>query len=145
MTKNKSTIITLLLVLFCTINILKVNAMELKSIDFNNIESRECKNEISDIILDVLKHDEVSLRTKALYFTNDCLYDIIQYTKNNTVDSTVVTELVVDYTTPSNSSTGDTVIMANAKIYYNSYNKLYLFEFHVNQEGKIYGYNVWVY
>lgn len=151
MTKNKLAIINTVLwiltfsFMLYIINILKVDATELKSIDFNNIESRECKNEISDIILDILKHDEASLQTKSQYFTNDCFYDVLQYTKNNKVESTVIPELVVDYTTPSNSSTGDTVIMANTKVYYKSYNKLYLFEFHVNQDGKIYGYNIWVY
>lgn len=151
MTKNKVTIINTVLwiltfsFMIYIINILNVDATELKSIDFNTIESRECKNEISDVILDILKHDESSLQTKLQYFTNDCFYDVSQYTKNNKVESTIIPELVIDYTTPSNSSTGDTVIMANAKVQYKSYNKVYLFEFHVNQDGKIYGYNVWIY
>lgn len=151
MTKRKATILTTLIWVFAIsfmvyiVNILRVDATELKTIDFNNIETRTCRNEVSDIILDILKHDESSLNVKAQYFTNDCFAEVIEYTKENDINSSIVSELVVDYTTPSNSSTGDTVIMANTKIQYKQYNKLYMFELHVNKEGKIYGFNAWVY
>lgn len=137
-------IVTILSMVFM-ISALKVDATELKTIDFNNIDSRTCRNEISDLILDVLKQDEAYLRSKSQYFSGNTLEEIVEYSLEDSIGSKIITEFVVDYTTPSYSSTGDTVIMANTKLQYNSYNKLYLFEFHVNKEGKIYGYNVWQY
>lgn len=54
-------------------------------------------------------------------------------------------EVIIDTAVPSNNSTGDYVIFANATVVEGEYTLLYLYEFHVNANNQIYGYNVWVY
>ena len=59
----------------------------------------------------------------------------------------IISEKAIDIVTPQDSETSDTVLMCNIRLSNNEniYNKIYLFEFHINADGKIYGYNIWTY
>lgn len=107
-------------------------------------------SEITDImtkLVNSIRNKDTSyIMTHATYFDSNCYDKILKYTESNSIGGTDVKSFVVDFTYPDNSTTKDTVIMVNAKINYSEgYNKLYLFEFHVNQSGNIYGYNIWQY
>ena len=79
---------------------------------------------------------------------NSSAYDkYINFVNNNEIGGEMLGDCVADLTYPDESSTGDTVLMINSKIWYDSkeYNQLNLLEFHINKDGKIYGFNVWMY
>lgn len=92
----------------------------------------------------VLSNDKTPVNGYTNLFTSDVLTKIYGYIVNNDVSGNIQS-IVVDWVYPKYSSTGDSIIMLNAKIQNNSYNNLYLFELHINADGKIYGYNVWAY
>lgn len=153
MTKRKCNIISgivvalTLIFMVTVVNMLNVNAAEVKDIDFNDVGHRDCRNEISEIVYDIITHRTLELQNRAGDFSSSCLNSIVAYAYNNTIECNGVSELVIDSITPAQSDTGDTVLMTNVKLQYDdgAYNKLYLFEFHVNASGDIYGYNVWQY
>lgn len=110
-------------------NIEKMNIKEINSLMYNLTDS-------------YIKHNTDTIDTSV--FTDNIIGDIINYTNSNNIDGEI-RNIVVDFTYPDNSSTGDTVIMVNTKVKYSEYDKLYLFEYHINADGKIYGFNAWVY
>lgn len=134
-------LITLTLVIMCLTptfaNDIKVDNLEHTSIR----EVNELFYELTD---GIINHNSLVLANDI--FTPEVKRDLSILLVNNTIGGTI-NNVVVDFTYPENSSTGDTVIMVNSKISYEDgkYNKLYLFEYHVNADGKIYGYNMWVY
>ena len=79
------------------------------------------------------------------HFWDDLM--LIKFRKD--VDSSKKDSNMVDraiyYVNQSNSSTKDTVIVVDCKTECERGNHMYLVEFHINREGKIYGYNVWQY
>lgn len=77
-------------------------------------------------------------------FTNEALTQIQWYVTNNKISGTP-SNIVSDWVYPEYSTTGDSVLMINAKIQNENFNNLYLVELHINKDGKIYGYNVWAY
>ena len=118
----------------------------------NNIEymsTIECNKFIGTLVSSIVDNNVEFMYNNTSYFESRCYDSIKQYLLTNSIaDSNfTISDIIIDVTYPENSSTGDTVIMANTKIWYNNgqYNKVYLFEFHVNTTGDIYGFNVWVY
>ena len=134
-------LITLTLVIMCLTptfaNDIKVDNLEHTSIR----EVNELFYELTD---GIINHNSLVLANDI--FTPEVKRDLSILLVNNTIGGTI-NNVVVDFTYPENSSTGDTVIMVNSKISYEDgkYNKLYLFEYHVNADGKINGYKMWVY
>lgn len=110
-------------------NIEKMNIKEINSLMYNLTDS-------------YIEHNTDTIDTSI--FTDNIIGDIINYTNSNNIGGEI-RNIVVDFTYPDNSSTGDTVIMVNTKVKYSEYDKLYLFEYHINADGKIYGFNAWVY
>lgn len=141
-------IISLILLLCMTISI---NAKATEQYD-NNLEYKsvvDCNKFIGSLVNNIVDNNVEFMYNNTTYFESNCYDSLREYILTNSiVDSKyLISDIIVDVTYPEHSSTGDTVIMANTKIWYNDnqYNKLYLFEFHVNAAGDIYGFNVWVY
>lgn len=137
---KKSIIIILTFVLLS----IQVSASNNNIINMNKTETDKL---IVDLIYAAAEGNVNKLNDKALYFESDCFYDMYSFVSDNDIDSNSVGEIVIDFTYPDNSSTGDIVIMANTKIWHNNreYNNAHLFEFHINSNGEIYGFNFWTY
>ena len=107
----------------------------------------ECEEAMLEFLHAAVAHNKDYLFTNGSMFNVECYDEVENYIANNNINSNSFSDFVIDFTYPPNSSTGDTVIMFNVKVWYsnNSYNNLYMFEFHVNSAGDIYGFNVWVY
>lgn len=113
-----------------------------------NIEELNLKeqNIIIDGIIDgIINNNQSRIREYRDYIIADTYARLNKYSKNNKIEKGNIISNLYEITYPDNSSSGDTVIMKNITITYNKYNLMYLFEFHINKEGIIYGYNVWVY
>lgn len=131
--------------------VLKVNANNtLDIVQVENLETMS-KNDCEDIMIDLLIaiiNNDTSFMYKYIgMFTSDCYDTMYQYISSNDINSSIISNMTLDFTYPDNSSTGDSVMMLNTKVWYDnqSYNLLYLFEFHINSAGDIYGFNVWTY
>lgn len=144
------------LVIFCLVITLisapvkKTSAIDSESGDARNIEEMskaECDKLMEEFIRAVMNNDVSFVESYADIFEDGTKREIYEYIESNDIGGEGIENLVVDFTYPDNSSTGDTVIMANVKIWYDGYkyNLLYLFELHINAQGDIYGYNTWVY
>lgn len=75
-------------------------------------------------------------------FTGDC------YSKLLRLDTSFpgsVYFMVNDSVLVENSSDKDYVLISNVKVQNGDVNNIFAFEFHINQEGKIYGFNIWSY
>lgn len=140
-----------ILTLICILCRLNVYAASIADVDINNLSREKLGVIMGTLINHATTHDITSAARYKQMFTPDCYDKWIQYVESNDISGkeelAYTSEIVVDYTKPSQSSTGDTVVMVNIKEQYDNwrYNKLYLFEFHVNIDGDIYGYNVWQY
>lgn len=132
-------------------NMLIVNATNaLNVVEVENLETmtkNDCEDIMMTLLTAILNHDTGFMYQYIGLFTSDCYDSMYKYISNNNINSTIISDVTVDFTYPDNSSTGDSVIMLNTKVWYDnqSYNLLYLFEFHINSSGDIYGYNVWTY
>ena len=115
--------------------------------NFEKAEKAKTNATVIEIIKACNEHDTDWMQSHYNYFTSPCYDRLIEYVKNNDINADILTNFVIDFTYPENSTTGDTVIMANTKAWLNGNkaNVIYLFEFHVNSDGIIYGYNVWAY
>lgn len=144
-------LVTILLLTMTMFTIAKAsNSNEDNTQTNNNLETMTYvdRNEhIRNIVKAICNSDNNYILNNTYLFTEDVYDDLLKYTENNNINSNDIGDTVIDSVDVKNSDTGDYVIMANTKIWYEDqqYNKLYLFEFHVNYEGRIYGYNVWVY
>lgn len=138
---------TLMISLATNVSVNATEANETIDIDFNNTDALTCNTVIKDIVYSIISHNADNMNKYVAAFSTDTYTDITNYIANNNIEVSSLSDITVDYIYPDKSSTGDTVIMANAKAWNKeqTYNMLYLFEFHVNSVGDIYGYNVWVY
>ena len=134
-------LITLTLIIMC---LTPTFANDTKIDNLEHTSIREVNELFYELTDGIINHNSLVLANDI--FTPEVKRDLSILLVNNTIGGTI-NNVVVDFTYPENSSTGDTVIMVNSKISYEDgkYNKLYLFEYHVNADGKIYGYNMWVY
>lgn len=131
--------ITIILLVITCVSV--VNASE-NNTNIEKMNIKEINNLMYNLTDSYIKHNTDTIDTSV--FTDNIIGDIINYTNNNNIGGEI-RNIVVDFTYPDNSSTGDTVIMVNTKVKYSEYDKLYLFEYHINADGKIYGFNAWVY
>lgn len=105
----------------------------------------DCNLTINNICRAIINSNSEALLENTDYFENTAYKSVYDYINTNKIEGTC-SNIVIDTTYPNNSSTGDFVIMANCKVnVQQGYNLVYLFEFHVNKDGKIYGFNAWVY
>lgn len=111
--------------------------------EFDMTSSSRCQDQVTELIEAIITGDNTELDKFQRVIPSTILKEIKGYASNNNIDSTVFSDKSIEFINADNSSTEDTVIMANAKLYYKDYNKLYLFEFHMNESGSIYGYNIW--
>lgn len=145
MKKAKQLILILLVIIFSSLVTFKVKASEEleKPTNIEQMTVNEVNKLFYDLTDGIINHNSTKLPSGLIEQSAKTDLDILLV--NNTIGGKLE-NVVVDFTYPENSSTGDTVVMVNAKVNYdNYYTKLYLFEYHVNASGKIYGYNVWVY
>lgn len=150
--KIKASIILVLMsvVLISNTNILNIKASENQEVMNYNLETMQ-KIDRDDYIRNIFKaiynKDITYIQNNTALFTEDCYDKLIQYIETSNINSNNISDTVIDSITVENSSTGDFVIMLNTKIWYENqeYNKLYLTEFHINANGRVYGYNIWVY
>lgn len=146
MKKINNTLKLMLSILICLILTVEVKATD------NNLELMTkdlCNTHITSIVQSIQEKDISFIQNNLSMFTSSCYNKLSYFIQNNDIGGDVIQQIIIDFTYPNNSSTGDSVIMANTKIGYTqdslNYNKVYLFEFHVNKDGDIYGFNVWVY
>ena len=147
--KTRVLIIVTIVLIASQFNIVRAttNNSEQTNINLETLSEIDRKEYMNNIFKAIYNKDNTYILNNTALFTEDCYEKLLEYIENNTIDSTVIGDTVIDTITVSNSSTGDCVIMLNAKVWYDNqgYNKLYLLEFHINAKGIIYGYNIWVY
>ncbi|MBO5388940.1 MAG: hypothetical protein J6A59_12590 [Lachnospiraceae bacterium] len=124
-------------------NVYSVRAIEH---NFETLTYREQSQIILDIVTSVSQGVTDGIENSAPYMTEQVYTDLVNDSNDKVIQGSIG-QLAVDTIDIINSSTGDTVVMANIKVWSQAqtYNNLYLYEFHINKDGKIYGYNLWVY
>lgn len=139
-------IITILLVIICSNLIVKANKQDYK-FSSNNVEqlSRKEKEKLSDILADNILMNRTDLDVVSYFFEKETFDKFSNLCRKSNIEGVMI-QKAVDIVEPKDSSTGDTVIMANYKVNYSDMkNILFCMELHVNRDGKIYGYNIWAY
>lgn len=113
--------------------------------NFQNISQKDLYELMKAITQCIFDKDVDNLYQYSYMFSQQSFDKLLDYCKTNTLINTP-SNYCIDYTTPSYTSTGDTTIMVNIKAYNSdNTNTLYLFEFHINENSQIYGYQVWAY
>ena len=137
-----------LLVVTLTVCILTVNASAEWHNQSNNLEKMnrtECNSIIQSISTSIINNKAQSLSANSDYFEPQAYKSVIDFINRDSVKGSII-DYIIEFTYPDYSSTGDSVVMANYKLSIgNKHNILYLFEFHINKDGKIYGFNAWEY
>jgi hypothetical protein len=137
-----------LLVVTLTVCILTVNASAEWHNQSNNLEKMnrtECNSIIQSISTSIINNNAQSLSANSDYFEPQAYKSVIDFINRDSVKGSII-DSIIEFTYPDYSSTGDSVVMANYKLSIgNKHNILYLFEFHINKDGKIYGFNAWEY
>lgn len=151
--KKRITIIYVVVIMVLATSILYVNR--------SNVSAASSPSNIEDMQYSELQETALYLAQSVIFknesiisehrldelFTSSAYDKYIKLVKNNEIGGEMIGDCIADVTYPDESSTGDTVLMVNSKVWYNSkeYNQLNLLEFHVNKDGKIYDFNVWMY
>lgn len=125
--------------------ILNIQYVKAETNNLEQMSSQDRVDTIQTLIYGIVKNDVSQLNKVKLSVKTDIYQELIKYASEDNFYGGDIIECKVETTFPDKSSTGDTVIMANTKINYTNYTLLYLFEFHVDINGEIYGYNIWVY
>ena len=60
-------------------------------------------------------------------------------------DTANLQSIQIIYCNADSTTTKDTVVFADMKVNYGEYNLMYLVELHIDNDGYIYGHNIWVY
>ena len=142
----KKTIYSVVIALLLVVSAIEVYASDSKELPSNlEVMTQTDVDEFSRSVVEaVLSNNKSCMSNYVDCFTNESLTKVYGYIVNNNIDGSIQS-VVSDWVYPKYSATGDSVIMLNAKIQNNGYNELYLFELHINADGKVYGYNVWAY
>ena len=112
---------------------------------FSNMSQKDTNKIITGIISSIFNSDENEMYKYSMYFSSQVRDELIKYMHNNRLVNTP-SQFCIDYIQPEYASTGDIVLMANVKAYSElGENTVYLFEFHINNESQIYGYQIWAY
>lgn len=153
MSNMKKRIISVVVLIVLTVSLLYVNR--------NNVSAASSPSNLEDMQYSELQETALYLAQSVIFkneslisehrldelFTSSAYDKYINLVNNNEIGGEMIGDCIADVTYPDESSTGDTVLMINSKVWYNSkeYNQLNLLEFHINKDGKIYGFNVWMY
>ena len=115
--------------------------------DLELFSKNELDNTLLNVVNSMVHSDATYINNNQDLFTIDAYYDIIDCISKEVVQDGNIGSVSIEFTYPENSSTGDSVVMLNTKIRkHETQNQLvYMFEFHINSEGKIYGFNIWAY
>lgn len=145
MKKNITNII--LVMILCITMSFNSYASETKVSSLEQMDMTECNNFVMQLVLDILNNKTDFIENNTAYFTENEYNEFKSYANSNKIMGDKIGQLVIDTTYPNNSSTADTVIMANIKVLSDDQacNMIYLLELHINRDGKIYGHNIWVY
>ena len=105
----------------------------------------EQKEFAKDLTIAVVENSFSNIKSKTYLLDTQCYYDLTKYGFSSGIADGNISEITVDYIDAENSSTKDTVIFCNTKVWFEnkSYNLVYTFEYHINSDGYIYGYNIW--
>lgn len=146
--KRKINLILLIFIMIISLNteVKADNKIELSSTNIEQLSNKEIIDFMDLLMNTVINKNANDFIQYKEYFTEETYNDFMQYIKSNDVYGSLKTR-ALDFVNVQDSNTGDSVIMANYEIITlnSEYSLAYLYEFHVNSEGKIYGYNVWVY
>lgn len=120
-----------------------------KSYDGNDNFEESSQYKVNNMILDLVK-STVNGDTSFVYnnitmFAGDTLSQYCDAINKVKFGSNIIKKYTIEETLPANSSTGDTVIMANVTLDCGSETEAWLFEYHINLDGDIYGFNIWAY
>jgi len=100
----------------------------------------------TELTRDIFDNNAVASDVYYHSFTEDCYVDYIDFVHNNELKGDSILERSIEYVSPENSGKGDAIIMANIKVsFLNTYNMCYLFEYHIDSNGKICDYEIWQY
>jgi hypothetical protein len=112
----------------------------------NNLSYEMHREVVKQILCDILNKKPMCMEQYNKYIEEDLVDELMHDIHNNKIKGTI-NNLVVDLIDVKNSETSDIVMMANFKAYDRNDNKAtaYLMEFHIDKNGKIYGYNIWSY
>lgn len=109
------------------------------------LSDEELETAISGIVGAITTNNVNALGSASNYLTTGTLYELQQFVQESKTHGTLV-RMHIDRINQSGSSDNDIVIMATAITNITGYEYYTLYEFHVDTEqGKIYGYNIWVY
>lgn len=147
--RNKTKVYVIVAMVIITITALiltKTTSADNQHTNIEKMTKTEMSNSIMSIIESTITSNDTELLNYKDLFTEDCLEKYRRNVVNTNIITGIVSEKAIDIVTPQDSETSDTVLMCNIRLSNNNiYNKIYLFEFHINADGKIYGYNVWAY
>lgn len=148
--RNKTKVYVIVAMVIITITALILTKTANADNQPTNIEKMtktEMNNSIMSIIDSAINNNDNELLDYKDLFTEDCLEKYRRNVVNTNIITGIISEKAIDIVTPQDSETSDTVLMCNIRLSNNEniYNKIYLFEFHINADGKIYGYNIWTY
>lgn len=129
--------------LVCTaLAVSQVNAAETVNVSIEELEQAELNRLMSGILKGVASG---SIDKYEVYFESDAYEKMLQYIGKNKLIQPNAYDNIIDRVDVSYSSSDDCVVLVNSKFIYEDVKLLYLFEFHVNSSGKIYGLNIWSY
>lgn len=145
---KRCTIILTIIICILTVNI-SVYATSETNTQNNSIEKMnmyEYYDTINSLIQGIVNKDTSFLINNVTLFTSNSYDRMYKYIESNDIVGEVG-DVTIDFIHPASSSTGDTVVMANFKVWEDNkkYNTIYLLELHIDRNGDIYGYNMWLY
>jgi hypothetical protein len=148
--RNKTKVYVIVAMVIITITALiltKTTSADNQHTNIEKMTKTEMSNSIMSIIESTITSNDTELLNYKDLFTEDCLEKYRRNVVNTNIITGIISEKAIDIVTPQDSETSDTVLMCNIRLSNNEniYNKIYLFEFHINADGKIYGYNIWTY
>lgn len=148
--RNKTKVYVIVAMVIITITALiltKTTSADNQHTNIEKMTKTEMSNSIMSIIESTITSNDTELLNYKDLFTEDCLEKYRRNVVNTNIITGIISEKAIDIVTPQDSETSDTVLMCNIRLSNNEniYNKIYLFEFHINADGKIYGYNIWAY
>ena len=124
---------------------IETEASNTKNININKMSYSEVNELVSELLM-ALANNDINTVTKLEPYMNDVVYNGMLNNCGKSIRGNI-SDIVIDVVEPKDSSSGDTVLLANVKAWASNqtYNTICLFEFHVNSDGKLYGYNIWAY
>ena len=152
MKKKIASILALLALILTIPSIVYANTTDsgFIEIDLETSNYNYLKQSIDALLSHIFKGEKNEIRQYYSMMTQSTYDKLKKITEDNYLQSqdgfSGFNSITIDRIYPDTSTTGDTVLMVNTIAQYSrGYSQAYLFEFHVNADKKIYGYNIWVY